>query len=39
MGQVVVTVLTSLDGVTESPADWGMRYLTRMRSAIRRSVL
>jgi dihydrofolate reductase len=26
MGRVVVTVMTSLDGVTESPADWGMRY-------------
>lgn len=26
MGRVVVTVMTSLDSVTESPGDWGMRY-------------
>jgi dihydrofolate reductase len=26
MGRIVATVMTSLDGVTESPGDWGMRY-------------
>jgi dihydrofolate reductase len=26
MGRIVATVMTSMDGVTESPGDWGMRY-------------
>ena len=26
MGRIVATVMTSIDGVTESPGDWGMRY-------------
>ena len=26
MGRIVATVITSLDGVTQSPGDWGMRY-------------
>ncbi len=26
MGRIVATVMTALDGVTESPGDWGMRY-------------
>jgi dihydrofolate reductase len=26
MGRIVATVMMSLNGVTESPGDWGMRY-------------
>jgi dihydrofolate reductase len=41
MGRIVATVMTSLDGVTESPGDWGMRYFDQdaQRDSLKRLMI